>query len=52
MIGLQEMVDLSAANVMMDGQSAKRALSWEQLVSDTLNSGQVGATQYIGFELG
>jgi hypothetical protein len=36
-IGFQEIVDLSAANVLADGQSASRATAWSELLHQTLN---------------
>eukprot|EP00946_MAST-07B_sp_MAST-7B-sp1_P004233 g4233.t1 len=36
-IGFQEIVDLSAANVLADGQSASRTTTWAELVHQTLN---------------
>ena len=36
-IGFQEIVDLSAANVLADGQSAARTTAWSELLHQTLN---------------
>ncbi len=37
-VGFQEIVDLNAANVLADGQSASRTAAWAELIHDTLNS--------------
>lgn len=39
-VGFQEIVDLNAVNVAMDGQSAKRAQAWQDRLTAALNGNQ------------
>lgn len=45
-VGFQEIVDLNAVNVAMDGQSAKRAQAWQDRLTAALN-GNKGRERYV-----